>query len=176
MPICRSNPILFVLNMQLYLSTTVHTWYSVNYSLVCVLYIQPKVHAVTGIFSLGWTYLQIVLVQFDNNVSTKPEKYCICCIGNVQAMQLPILILCLYLQYSHLFRSLFQYRCNPNLYLFCRPDLIDFSSLSQKNPAQNLKQAFDVAEKELGIARLLDPEGIAPYQTSNYNICDIIFK
>ena len=65
--------------------TTVHTWYSVNYSIVRVLYIQPKVHVhvVTGILSLGWTYLQIVLVQFDNNVSTKPEKYCVSCIGNV---------------------------------------------------------------------------------------------
>ena len=63
--------------------TTIHTWYSVNYSIVRVLYIQPKVHVVTGIFSLGCTYLQIVLVQFDNNVSTKPEKYCVSCIGNV---------------------------------------------------------------------------------------------
>ena len=52
---------------------TVHTWYSVNYSIVRVLYIQPKVHVhvVTGIFSLGCTHLQIVLVQFDNNVSLK---------------------------------------------------------------------------------------------------------
>ena len=47
---------------------TVHTWYNVNYSIVHVLYIQPKVHVVTGLFSLGCTYLQIVLVQLDNNV------------------------------------------------------------------------------------------------------------
>ena len=42
----------------------VRTWYSVNYSIVRVLYIQPKVHVhvVTGIFSLGCTHLQIVLV------------------------------------------------------------------------------------------------------------------
>ena len=51
--------------------TTAPTWYSVNYSIVCVLYIKPKVHVVTGIFSLGCTYLQIVLVQFDNNVICK---------------------------------------------------------------------------------------------------------
>ena len=58
-----------------------------NYSIVRVLYIQPKVHVhvVTGIFSLGCTHLQIVLVQFDNNVSTKPEKYCVSCIGNAVA-------------------------------------------------------------------------------------------
>ena len=34
---------------------------------------SPKyiVHVVTGIFSLGCTYLQIVLVQFDNNAVCK---------------------------------------------------------------------------------------------------------
>lgn len=51
-----------------------------------------------------------------------------------------------------------------------RPDLIDFSSLSQKNPAQNLKQAFDVAEKELGIARLLDPEDFTMPQPDEKSI------
>ena len=58
--------------------TTVHTWYNVNYSIVCVLYIQLiiHVHVVTGIFSLGCTYLQIVLVQFDNNVSTNLKILC----------------------------------------------------------------------------------------------------
>ena len=86
--------------------TTIHTWYSVNYSSVRVLYIQPKVHVhvVTDIFSLGCTYLQIVLVQFDNNVSTKPEKYRVSYIGNAVGYTdtLPIQ----YLQYRHLFRSL----------------------------------------------------------------------
>ena len=63
----------------------VYNYSHMNYSIVRVLYIQHKVHVhvVTGIFSLGCTYLQIVLVQFDNNVSTKPEKYCVSCIGNV---------------------------------------------------------------------------------------------
>jgi len=37
-----------------------------------------------------------------------------------------------------------------------RPDLIDYDSLDAKNAAQNLELAFDVAEKQLGIPRLLD--------------------
>ena len=48
---------------------------TVHYSIVRVLYIQPKVwyivHVVTGIFILGCAHLQIVLVQFDNNVICK---------------------------------------------------------------------------------------------------------
>ena len=43
-----------------------------------------------------------------------------------------------------------------------RPDLINFEALNPKNPAASLNNAFDVAEKELGIARLLDPEGRLP--------------
>ena len=48
---------------------------------------SPKciVHVVTGIFSLGCIHLQIVVVQFDNNVICKPEKYCVSCIGNAIA-------------------------------------------------------------------------------------------
>ena len=44
------------------------------YILLFVCYtFSPKyiVHVVTGIFSLGCTYLQIVLEQFDNNVICK---------------------------------------------------------------------------------------------------------
>jgi Ca2+-binding EF-hand superfamily protein len=37
-----------------------------------------------------------------------------------------------------------------------RPDLLDYPSLDPKNAAQNLELAFDVAEKQLGIPRLLD--------------------
>ncbi|XP_017494202.1 PREDICTED: alpha-actinin, sarcomeric-like, partial [Rhagoletis zephyria] len=39
-----------------------------------------------------------------------------------------------------------------------RPDLIDYSKLSKDNPLHNLNLAFDIAEKHLGIPRMLDAE------------------
>ncbi|XP_009944908.1 PREDICTED: spectrin beta chain, non-erythrocytic 5, partial [Leptosomus discolor] len=45
-----------------------------------------------------------------------------------------------------------------------RPDLIHYSSLWQDQPIKNLNNAFDVAEKQLGISKLLDAEDVAvPY-------------
>lgn len=41
-----------------------------------------------------------------------------------------------------------------------RPDLIDYDSLSKENKLENLELAFDVAEKHLGIAKILDPKDI----------------
>lgn len=40
-----------------------------------------------------------------------------------------------------------------------RPDLIDFDKLKDSNARHNLEHAFDVAERQLGIIPLLDPEG-----------------
>ena len=45
------------------------------------------------------------------------------------------------------------------MYLY-RPDLINYDELKATQPLANLNIAFDVAEKELGIARLLDAEGV----------------
>ncbi|XP_067237138.1 MICAL-like protein 1 isoform X2 [Chanodichthys erythropterus] len=39
-----------------------------------------------------------------------------------------------------------------------RPELLDFHSLSKHNVYKNMRLAFDVAERELGISALLDPD------------------
>lgn len=39
------------------------------------------------------------------------------------------------------------------------PDLVDFDQCRKQDARTNLEQAFSVAESQLGIARLLDPEG-----------------
>ncbi|XP_066467623.1 spectrin beta chain, erythrocytic isoform X1 [Tiliqua scincoides] len=41
-----------------------------------------------------------------------------------------------------------------------RPDLIDFEKLKHSNARHNLENAFCVAERELGITQLLDPEDV----------------
>ena len=40
-----------------------------------------------------------------------------------------------------------------------RPDLIEFDKMTKADPIKNLNTAFEVAESELGIPQLLDPEG-----------------
>lgn len=45
-----------------------------------------------------------------------------------------------------------------------RPDLLDYGSLRPDRPLHNLDLASRVAEQELGIARLLDPEDVAALQ------------
>ncbi|KAJ8348186.1 hypothetical protein SKAU_G00267750 [Synaphobranchus kaupii] len=41
-----------------------------------------------------------------------------------------------------------------------RPDLIEFDTLKRSNAHYNLQNAFNVAEKELGLTKLLDPEDV----------------
>nr|XP_057942146.1 spectrin family protein isoform X2 [Doryrhamphus excisus] len=41
-----------------------------------------------------------------------------------------------------------------------RPDLIEFDSLKRSNAHYNLQNAFNVAEKEMGLTKLLDPEDV----------------
>lgn len=46
------------------------------------------------------------------------------------------------------------------LFLCCRPDMVDMTRVSAQTNRSNLEQAFCVAE-QLGVPRLLDPEGEA---------------
>ncbi|XP_048121349.1 spectrin beta chain, non-erythrocytic 4-like isoform X3 [Alosa alosa] len=41
-----------------------------------------------------------------------------------------------------------------------RPDLIEFHKLARSNATHNLQQAFNVAEQNLGLTKLLDPEDV----------------
>ena len=50
---------------------------------------------------------------------------------------------------------------------YCRPDLVDMSLVSTQSNRSNLERAFGVAE-QLGVARLLDPEGEPPFIHSYY--------
>ena len=64
----------------------------------------------------------------------------------------------------HLFVYMFVHSfCTHCLHLMyviiSRPELIDMPSLSPDNAIENLENAFSVAETELGVTRLLDPEG-----------------
>lgn len=41
-----------------------------------------------------------------------------------------------------------------------RPDLVDMEALRRCNAHYNLQSAFNVAERELGLTKLLDPEDV----------------
>nr|XP_014431394.2 spectrin beta chain, non-erythrocytic 4-like [Pelodiscus sinensis] len=41
-----------------------------------------------------------------------------------------------------------------------RPEIVDFSKLTKSNATYNLQQAFNTAEQQLGLTKLLDPEDV----------------
>ena len=43
---------------------------------------------------------------------------------------------------------------------FFRPELINYEMMVHASPSVRLENAFNIAEKELGVHRLLDVEGI----------------
>ncbi|XP_040551562.1 plectin-like isoform X8 [Gallus gallus] len=51
-----------------------------------------------------------------------------------------------------------------------RPHLVDMGRVQQQSSLQNLEQAFSVAESELGVTRLLDPEDVAVAQPDEKSI------
>lgn len=75
---------------------------------------------------------------------------------------------------------------NCNLFVFLylkdlfafhfRPDLIDYDKLVKEDPITNLNIAFDTAERELGVFRLLDAPGtfntpsISPAPITKYTL------
>lgn len=50
--------------------------------------------------------------------------------------------------------------CCSTGHIAYRPMLIDMSKVYRQTNLENLDQAFSVAERDLGVTRLLDPEGM----------------
>lgn len=50
--------------------------------------------------------------------------------------------------------------CGAEVLLLLRPDLVDMDALRRCNAHYNLQSAFNLAERELGLTKLLDPEGM----------------
>lgn len=46
-----------------------------------------------------------------------------------------------------------------SILVFPSPRLIDMGKVYRQSNLENLEQAFGVAERDLGVTRLLDPEG-----------------
>lgn len=52
-----------------------------------------------------------------------------------------------------------------------RPDLVDMSLTGTRSSLENLKEAFCIAQQELGIPRLLEPEGGCNF----FKICQLVY-
>jgi len=57
-----------------------------------------------------------------------------------------------------------------------RPDLLDYNKLSKDNKAYNLQLAFDVAEKELGIPKLLDVEDMVDIKPDERSVITYVVQ
>lgn len=51
-----------------------------------------------------------------------------------------------------------------------RPDVVDLSKARTRSNKQNLEEAFRVAERELRVPRLLDPDGEQHFDTTDSQI------
>lgn len=60
------------------------------------------------------------------------------------------------------------------IFAYYHPELLDFSKCDSLHPEENLKLAFSVGEK-VGIAALLDPEGINTFSFYTISRCFVSF-
>lgn len=51
-----------------------------------------------------------------------------------------------------------------------RPELVDLEKVKMRSNRENLEEAFTIAESELGIPRLLDPEGSIAFNLTVLNL------
>ena len=92
------------------------------------------------------------------NVQLCVYSVCMCIIILLEINVIKILIQQTYKQILQLL-MMYIFHFTTYVYIMHRPDLIDYEQLKSTQPITNLNNAFDVAERELGIARLLDAEG-----------------
>ena len=64
------------------------------------------------------------------------------------------------LQYYYRSLSLKDLQCLKHVSPYDRPDLIQYDRLSKSNAMYNLNNAFDVADREFGLVKLLDAEDV----------------
>jgi len=63
--------------------------------------------------------------------------------------------------YKHSFRSGMAFLALCDRFLEGNKEFLDYDKFSKSNPIENLNTAFDVAEKRIGVPKLLDPEEVS---------------